>query len=188
MAVVLLQTLVHLGPALDAMTLRDAYNACSTALNQQLGDLSLTTIRTGRFATIADQYTCGDLLGIVKLRNTEEVRAARTIHKAKGAEAKNVLVCLHGQDAADTQLRLNHILQPAPVSDEDHRVTYVGLSRTQDRLFLATPSLLPEEETALHALGMTIVRLAAPAVSPPRITRPQRQARSQTQRSLSPGE
>jgi len=164
MAVVLLQTLVRLGPALDTMTLRKAYNACNTALTEQLGDLNLTAIsRTGRFAIIADQYTCADLLRTVKLRNTEEVRDARTIHKEKGAEAKNVLVCLHGQDSADTQARLNHILHPAPRSDEEHRVTYVGLSRAQDRLFLATQSLLPEEETALQALAINIVHLT-PAI------------------------
>jgi DNA helicase-2/ATP-dependent DNA helicase PcrA len=187
-AVVLLQTLVHLGPALDTMTLRDAYNACSTALTQQLGELSLTTIRTGRFATIADQYTCEELLRTVKLRNAEEVRASRTIHKAKGAEAKNVLVCLHGKDGEDTQARLNHLLHPAPESDEEHRVTYVGLSRTQDRLFLATPSLLPEEETVLQTLGLTIVRLTAPAenVTPAsqRAARSRSRALAQTQRPL----
>jgi ATP-dependent exoDNAse (exonuclease V) beta subunit len=161
------------------MTLRDAYDHCSTALIQQLGDLRLTSIGTGRFATTAEQYTCADLLLTVRLRNTEEVRAARTIHKAKGAEEKNVLVCLHGLDSSDTQARLNHILQPATASDEEHRITYVGISRAQDRLFLATQSLMPEEEAALQALGLAIVRLTPPAEQTPPQTR--RAARSRTQ-------
>lgn len=161
-SIVILQTLVRIGPSLATMKLRQAYDIVDNALATQFGDIRLTKISgKGDFAKIADQYSCGNLLRTVKIRNSEEVRQARTIHKAKGAEEENVLVCLHGKTSADSQARLNHIIHPASVSDEEHRVTYVAISRARNRLFLASPSLLPEEEVALQTHGLSIVRLAS---------------------------
>jgi hypothetical protein len=181
MTVVLLQTLVRFGPRLDTMTLHEAYDAASSALTSQFGDIRLKKITGGGFANIADRYKIIDLLHTVEIRNSEEVRKARTIHKAKGAEEQNVLVCLHGKN---TQQPPNHILQPAPKSDEEHRVTYVGISRARDRLFLAAPALLPAEESSLTALGISVLRLAGSAVI--RRTTGSRTFENRSQESASP--
>lgn len=176
-AVVLLRALVRLGLQLDTMTLRQAYDHCNEALTQNFQGLTLTKIQNGKgFAIVAEKFACATLLESVKPKDTEEVRNTRTIHKAKGAEANNVLVCLHGKNG--TQQRLDHIMHPKTPSDEEHRITYVGISRARDRLFLATQSLLPEEATALEALGLSVVHLATmtKASTPP----PRRAARSRT--------
>lgn len=161
-AITLLETLVRLGPVLDTMTLRAAYEHCSAALTRDFNDLSLTQIRTGNFATLAEQHDCGTLLRSVRLTKNEEVRDARTIHKAKGTERPNVLVCLHGRNDDETQERLNHILHPATASNEEQRVSYVALSRARDRLFLAAPTITAEQERRLHELGIIVTRLDIP--------------------------
>lgn len=161
-AITLLETLVSLGSALDTMTLRKAYEHCSATLNKDFNGLSLSKIKAGKFGTLAEQNDCGTLLRSVRLTNNDEVRDARTIHKAKGTEAPNVLVCLHGRNDAETQQRLNHVLHPAVTSDEEQRITYVALSRARDRLFLTTQSITDEDEHLLEALSITITHIGAP--------------------------
>jgi DNA helicase-2/ATP-dependent DNA helicase PcrA len=161
-AITLLETLVSLGPALDSMTLRIAYEHCSAALTKDFTDLVLKQIRTGSFATLAERYDCGTLLRSVRLTNNEESRNARTIHKAKGTERPNVLVLLHGRNENETQERLNHILNPATASDEEQRITYVALSRARDRLFLATPAITAAQECRLQELGISVIHLDIP--------------------------
>jgi len=158
-AITLLEALIQPGDALDAKTLREAYELCNTTITSSFPELALKAIRGGAFATLADQMRCGTLLHNVRLTNNEEVRDARTIHKAKSTERNNVLVCLHGRNDGDTQEHLNHILHPAPTSDEEQRITYVALSRARDRLFLATPTLTLAQEHEFRDLGITVTRL-----------------------------
>lgn len=158
-AIVLLRALIRLGPKLDTMTLREAYEHCNEALTQNFKGLTLTKIQNGKaFANAAEKYDCSTLLECVKPKDTEEVRNTRTIHKAKGAEANNVLVCLHGKKGA--QERLKHILHPTTPSDEEHRITYVALSRARNRLFVATQQITVPDEAALQTLGFHIVRIS----------------------------
>lgn len=158
-AITLLETLVKLGPALDTITLRAAYNHCRATLNSSFQGLTLKQITRGAILTASEQYTVDSLLRAVKLTSSEEVRDARTIHQAKGTERPNVLVCLEGRDDNETQTHINHILDPATPSDEQQRVTYVAISRARDRLFLATPTLTTIQEQQAWALGITVTRL-----------------------------
>jgi DNA helicase-2/ATP-dependent DNA helicase PcrA len=57
------------------------------------------------------------------------------------------------------QERLRHILNPLAASDEEQRITYVAISRAQDRLFLQTPALTPEQETQAREIGIHVTRL-----------------------------
>ena len=59
----------------------------------------------------------------------------RTIHKAKGDEFDNVMVCLGDEKALD------FFLQPDLSNNESHRVYYVAASRAKERLFFSIPSL-----------------------------------------------
>lgn len=52
-----------------------------------------------------------------------------TIHKAKGAEFKNVFV-IGNKDT------LSLLLKPDLMNDEEHRIFYVAMSRAKKKLFL----------------------------------------------------
>ncbi|MGA3161564.1 MAG: ATP-dependent helicase [Terracidiphilus sp.] len=160
-AINLLEAFAALGPTLDTMTLRAAYDHCGTELNAAFPSISLKQNLRGAFFTVSERYNCGTLLQSVKLTNTDEVRDARTIHQAKGTERHNVVVCLKGRDAGETQTHLNHILHPAHPSDEQQRVTYVAISRARDRLFLTAPDLTEEQEQRANELGISVIRLPA---------------------------
>jgi DNA helicase-2/ATP-dependent DNA helicase PcrA len=158
-AITLLEALIQLGPALDTMTLRAAYDHCHDTLNNTFQSLNLSRITQGRIREAVERYTCDRMLCAVKLTNNEEVREVRTIHQAKATEHKTVLVCLEGRNDGDTQIRINHILNPTTPSDEEQRITYVAISRARDRLFLAVPKLTPAQEQLARALGIIIARL-----------------------------
>jgi DNA helicase-2/ATP-dependent DNA helicase PcrA len=155
-AISLLEALIGLGPALDSMTLCAAYDHCRKTLMSEFTGLTIKQIKAGKFHDVSEAHKCGDLLLAVRLTGNEEVRDARTIHQAKGTERGNVLVCLNGRDETETLEHLNHILYPAATSDEEQRITYVGISRARDRLFLTTPILTAEQEQRALELGIQV--------------------------------
>ena len=155
-AISLLEALIGLGPALDSMTLFAAYDHCRKTLMSEFTGLTIKQIKAGKFHDVSEAHKCCDLLLAVRLTGNEEVRDARTIHQAKGTERGNVLVCLNGRDEAETQEHLNHILYPAATSDEEQRITYVGISRARDRLFLTTPILTGEQKQRALELGLQV--------------------------------
>ncbi len=59
----------------------------------------------------------------------------RTIHKAKGDEFDNVMICLGDEKA------LGFFLQPDLLNKESHRVYYVAASRAKEKLFFSIPLL-----------------------------------------------
>lgn len=158
-AVTILEHLIQASATIDNDTIKTAYDAINERLAKSVDGLSLTKITRGAFANQSAIVTMGDLLKSVGLANTDEVRDVRTIHKAKGTEARVVLVCLHGRKLEQTEQRLNHILNPGATSDEEQRITYVAISRARDRLFLATPTLTPVQEQRATQLGIIVTRL-----------------------------
>jgi DNA helicase-2/ATP-dependent DNA helicase PcrA len=160
-AITLLEELIGRGPALDAMTLRAAYDHCCTTLINSFQNLRLKKIVRGKFSEVAERYRCDFLLCTAKLTSGEEVREVRTIHQAKGTEWQNALVFLIGWNENETQNRIKHILSPAAQSDEERRVTYVAISRARDRLFLSTPALTEVQEKQATDLGIAVTRLDA---------------------------
>ena len=158
-AIVLLESLVRLGPGLDTMTLRAAYGHCQNTLTTSFAGLTIKQVRAGRFFSISEQHTCDALLRSVSLSGNEEVRDARTIHRAKGTERANVCVCLNGRNDAETQVHLNHILYPSSTSDEEQRIIYVAISRARDKLFISTPTLTVEQNQRALELGLAVARL-----------------------------
>lgn len=158
-AIKLLEAFAALGSALDTMNLRAAYDHCRTELRAAFPNINLVQNLRGSFFTVSERLICSTLIQSVKLTNADEVRDARTIHQAKGTERHNVIVCLKGRDAGETQTHLNHILLPAHPSDEQQRVTYVAISRARDRLFLTAPELTEEQEQRADELGISVIRL-----------------------------
>lgn len=74
----------------------------------------------------------------------------RTIHKAKGDEFDNVMVCL------DDEKALDFFLHPDLLNKESHRVYYVAASRAKERLFFSIPSLSDKNRKELEKIGLEI--------------------------------
>ncbi|HNT79594.1 MAG TPA: ATP-dependent helicase [Bacteroidia bacterium] len=85
----------------------------------------------------------------------EDTSLHRTIHKAKGAEFKHVMVVLEKNDKGnfEEQNELGFILNSNLDEDEEHRVRYVGISRAKDSLFINVPSLTDEAKNKLAKKG-----------------------------------
>lgn len=93
----------------------------------------LPNFRTGAIKTFYDTYTVKQLLLCVSI--PEDMSLHKTIHKAKGDEFDNVLLVL--KDEKDIEFILNQNL----LSNEEHRINYVALSRAKNRLFISVPTL-----------------------------------------------
>ena len=94
--------------------------------------LTISKITKGKIKDFAERNLYKALASTVAL--DEEVRNVRTIHQSKGTESESVLVYLEDSE------QLQHVLAPVNASNaEEKRITYVGLSRARDRLFLCTP-------------------------------------------------
>lgn len=74
----------------------------------------------------------------------EDMSLHKTIHKAKGDEFENVLLVL--KDEKDIEF----ILQQDLLSNEEHRINYVAISRAKNRLFISVPSLSTASQTNLQ--------------------------------------
>lgn len=78
----------------------------------------------------------------------EDASFNKTIHKSKGDEFDNVLLLLKNQD------NLQFIIEPDLITDEEHRIYYVGVSRAKNKLFINVPSLDAAIEARLEAFMM----------------------------------
>lgn len=116
--------------------------------------LSLVSLTRGAAFDLLSKTAFVSLVN--NLRLGDDRRAGQTIHKAKGAEFGNVYISLESRVQGKVKSRIGHLV--APEDDEEHRITYVGLSRARNRLFIQAPSLTPEQEDALRQLGLTIHR------------------------------
>lgn len=74
----------------------------------------------------------------------------RTIHKAKGDEFDNVMVCLGDEK------NLDFILNADLEKKEEHRVYYVAASRARERLFFSVPTLSDENRKEIENKGLKV--------------------------------
>jgi len=90
-----------------------------------------------------------------------ETGTCRTIHKSKGDEFECVLVVLEARRGStfNENTGLSFLLNPNLLSNEEHRVNYVALSRAQNHLYISTPTLSAANETFLRALDVEVERL-----------------------------
>lgn len=153
----LLEQLMSHYSDVDKGSLLEAYERCVEWVGEACNDLALSGVKTGKFKTFAEKTKYRVLADAVEL--DEESRHVRTIHKAKGTEAQNVVVLL--EDAE----RVRHITHPTSLDDEEKRITYVALSRAQDRLFLCIPDGVEADLVILQSLGMEIMDLRDNAAS-----------------------
>ncbi|MBK7233809.1 MAG: ATP-dependent helicase [Saprospiraceae bacterium] len=74
----------------------------------------------------------------------EDMSLHKTIHKAKGDEFDNVLLVL--KDEKD----IDFILEQNLLSNEEHRINYVAISRAKNRLFISVPTMSSAIQTSLQ--------------------------------------
>ena len=66
------------------------------------------------------------------------------IHKAKGDEFDNVLLVLREEND------INFLIEQNLLSNEEHRINYVAISRARNRLFISVPVLSVTNQTRLN--------------------------------------
>lgn len=125
----------------------EVYRALTDCAGTCLDGLSLTRATRGKFCDQMTSSAYADLIHGIK--TSDETRLTRTIHQAKGGEAGAVFVVLDDGEA-------EHILDPK-AGEEEHRITYVALSRAKSELFIYCPERSLQNRFA--ALGVNVVEL-----------------------------
>jgi len=159
LAVTLLEFLVTDYIRMIGGTTFEAYQKISNRVNRTISWLSLTVIRRGRFQDFAQSTPYSDLVNSVSL-SSDETRTIRTIHQAKGTQFKNLLVSFNHKDPGKARTQLGYVLNPtSSAGSEEKRITYVALSRAEDRLFLCLPELSNDEIRQLELLELEVIVL-----------------------------
>lgn len=102
----------------------------------------LPNFKTGSIKTFYDSYTFNQLLLCVSI--PEDMSLHKTIHKAKGDEFDNVLLVL--KEESD----INFLIERNLLSNEEHRINYVAISRAKNRLFISIPTLSTTTQNSLQ--------------------------------------
>jgi DNA helicase-2/ATP-dependent DNA helicase PcrA len=101
----------------------------------------LSTFSKGAIKTFYESYTFKQLLLCVSI--PEDISLHKTIHKAKGDEFDNVILVL--SDEKDIKFLTDSNL----LSNEEHRISYVAISRAKNRLFISVPTLSTASQNSL---------------------------------------
>lgn len=100
---------------------------------RRLSNKNVARLMRGNAKNFYDTYSYKQLALCVSI--PEDMSLHKTIHKSKGDEFDNVLLVL------DSESDLDFILNPDLVSNEEHRIKYVAVSRAKNRLFISVPTL-----------------------------------------------
>ena len=142
-AVVKIQRLLSSYDDICKMSLYEFYDY----LNITFG-LSMATLKKGQAQTFYNSHQYSQLAMCVNHEEDDGIQ--RTIHKAKGDEFDNVMVCLGDEKALD------FFLQPDLSNNESHRVYYVAASRAKERLFFSIPLLSNGIRKKIEKIGIEI--------------------------------
>ena len=104
----------------------------------------ISNMRNGAPKIFYDTNTYVQLALCVKI--TEDTSLHRTIHKAKGAEFKSAMLILNEENNID------FLLNP-DLEKEEHRISYVAVSRARDNLFINVPKLSSESQKLLEPIA-----------------------------------
>ncbi|QCT04370.1 UvrD/REP helicase [Paenibacillus algicola] len=93
----------------------------------------ISRLGKGAAKTFYESYTYEQLALCVNI--TDDYSKHRTIHKSKGDEFDNVFIVFK------SSAELNIFLRPDLKNNEEHRISYVALSRARERLIINVPSI-----------------------------------------------
>ncbi|RFA31966.1 DNA helicase II [Virgibacillus dokdonensis] len=127
-------------------TLMDFYNLVCSNL-----EIKLSGFNNGQIKDFYENTLYNNMAICVNI--IEDTSNHITIHKAKGAEFKNVFV-IGNQDT------INLLLQPDLTNNEEQRIFYVAMSRAKKKLFIQFDNLDIEYEESLKKLyNINITRI-----------------------------
>ena len=106
--------------------------------------LDLPNFRAGAIKTFYDSHTFKQVLLCVSI--PEDMSLHKTIHKAKGDEFDNVLLVLR------EERDINFLIEQNLLSNEEHRINYVAISRAKNRLFISVPTLSASTQVTLNVI------------------------------------
>lgn len=104
----------------------------------------LPNFRAGAIKTFYDSHTFKQLLLCVSI--PEDMSSHKTIHKAKGDEFDNVLLVLREEKD------IKFLIEQNLLSNEEHRINYVAISRAKNRLFISVPTLSASTQVTLNVI------------------------------------
>jgi DNA helicase-2/ATP-dependent DNA helicase PcrA len=104
----------------------------------------LPNFKTGAIKTFYDSHTFKQVLLCVSI--PEDMSLHKTIHKAKGDEFDNVLLVLR------EERDINFLIEQNLLSNEEHRINYVAISRAKNRLFISVPTLSASTQVTLNVI------------------------------------
>ena len=107
-------------------------------------DNSISKVSGGRGKIFYSNHTFNQLSLCVSI--PDDLSQHKTIHKSKGDEFKNILLVLKKE--SDTEF----LVKPDLENNEEHRVNYVAVSRTKNKLFISVPTLNAEKQQVLNNL------------------------------------
>lgn len=102
----------------------------------------LPNFKTGSIKTFYESHTFNHLFLCVSI--PEDMSLHKTIHKSKGDEFDNVLLVL--KEESD----INFLTKQDLLSNEEHRINYVAISRAKNRLFISVPTLSTTTQDSLQ--------------------------------------
>lgn len=103
----------------------------------------LAIFRAGSIKDFYDCHTFNQLLLCVNI--PEDISLHKTIHKAKGDEFNNVLLVL--KEESD----IKFLTEPNLLTNEEHRINYVAISRAKNKLFISVPTIARDEYNLLQS-------------------------------------
>lgn len=149
-ALMALKTLLDNKSQFEAGQIMDLYNYLNTSALCKLARFSGPNPKS-----FYDSFTFQELSTAVQQLN--EATVHRTIHKSKGDEFNSVLLVIgpdkKGKFNDDTELKF--LLSP-DLTDEEHRIRYVALSRAQNYLYINIPSISEANKIAIKALNIIV--------------------------------
>lgn len=104
----------------------------------------LPNFKAGAIKTFYDSHTFKQLLLCVSI--PEDMSLHKTIHKAKGDEFDNVLLVL------SEEKDIKFLIEQNFLSNEEHRINYVAISRAKNRLFISVPTLSASTQVTLNVI------------------------------------
>lgn len=144
-SLVILRNLISISD-IDQMSLKDFVDRLI------IMGVNVAPVTKGNCLEYYQFHRYGEFAQDVKIEDDKSEQ--RTIHKAKGDEATNVLVTTGKGFSPETLLEYNLI------SEESHRVYYVAMSRARDRLYIQFPSLTTAMENFFkEKWNIEIIRL-----------------------------
>ncbi|MGV8118310.1 MAG: UvrD-helicase domain-containing protein [Candidatus Xenobiia bacterium LiM19] len=117
----------------------------------RFSDCTLAVLKEGKPKEFLETHSLIDLQCHLSTQE-DTINKVRTIHMAKGAEFKSVLVFLNDEKELAAKL-----IKPDIINDEECRIFYVAMSRAEDLLCLSVPSISDKTKQKIEKMGIKTV-------------------------------